>query len=108
MKAVMKSVLAIACLGLWAGCATDDVAIEAEDESAVAAEITPEISVASPTWHVESGELCADIFGRPCNARQPLNQCAASVANGQPCTTVGAICNKVNYNNTWYFELNCY
>jgi hypothetical protein len=104
MKAVMKASLAIACLGLWTGCATDEGMESTPSESVT----TEAISVTSATWHVESGELCADIFMRPCNARQPSNQCAAGVASGQPCTTVGAICNKVNYNNTWYFELSCY
>lgn len=101
----MRSVILIACLMLFLGCTTEVDVPEgnATSELKEAGDITPLAS----TWIVIARENCVDVYGRPCSATLPPNQCAAGVVVGGACSPAGATCNKRNASNTTFQELYC-
>lgn len=65
-------------------------------------------TTSSLTWHFDSMENCEDYFGVgvTCNPGLPTPQC--NVAEGQPCTQMGAWCYKVVFTNRYFRAYQCY
>lgn len=90
------------------GDATDDGEVSSPRDEPVlhGNDGTQGATTSSLTWHFDSNQGCVDFFTVPCNPGLPTPQC--SVAEGQPCTQLGAWCYKVILGNRYFRSYQCY